>query len=103
VRTLLRPDDTLYVLDSEPVVYFLADAEPATRYAFSAFVLDPHFSTVARVDYRREFAKILAREPRCIVMMKDSIVPRAKEFRQMLGSEYRPTGNFETVDLRCRR
>jgi hypothetical protein len=102
VRTLLRPDDTLYVLDAEPVVYFLADIEPATRFAFPAFILDPHFSAVARVDYRVEFSAILSRAPRCIVMLRHNPNPRAQEFRKLIKPVYRPQGSFETVDVRCR-
>jgi hypothetical protein len=102
VRTLAKPDDTLYVLDAEPVVYFLADIEPATRFAFPAFILDPHFSAVARVDYRVEFSAILSRAPRCIVMLRHNPNPRAQEFRKLIKPVYRPQGSFETVDVRCR-
>jgi hypothetical protein len=93
----------LYVVDSEPVIYFLAEATPATRYAFPPFLLDPHFSNVAGVDPGEELVRIYARSPRCVVMLKHSPTARAKEFRGMLASEYTPRGVFDTVEVLYRR
>jgi hypothetical protein len=101
LRWRLQPGDSLFVLDYEPIVYFLADARPATRYVFPPFLLSPHFGGVAQVDYREEFARIVRRKPRCVVMHANSF-GRGATFRSMLGSNYPVQGTFDGVDVRCR-
>jgi len=101
IRPRLRPGESIYVVDSEPIIYFLADAQLPTRYAFPPFLMDEHFSAVARVDYKREFESILRQEPRCIVLQNPGR-PRARELRAMLGSEYGQNRAFDTIDVICR-
>jgi hypothetical protein len=63
----LRP--TLYVVDSTPMLYDLAGAEPPTKFLFPPFLLDPHFIRVAGVDARGELGRILATRPEFLVRL----------------------------------
>ncbi len=60
--------DSIYVVNDEPILYFLTKNEPPTRFAYPAFVIDPHFSFVAEVDPDREVAKILAKSPKFVII-----------------------------------
>jgi 4-amino-4-deoxy-L-arabinose transferase-like glycosyltransferase len=98
----LAPGETLYAVDAMPIVYFLANVPAPTRFAFPPFLIDPHFSAVAGVDHEAEVAAILAKTPRCVVLLIGSPSPRSLEVRQRLGAEYVRIESLETVDLLCR-
>jgi 4-amino-4-deoxy-L-arabinose transferase-like glycosyltransferase len=101
VQAAMASGDSLHVLDDQPIIYFLSQARPVTRYVFPPLLMTEHFSAVAGIDYREEFAKILAQQPRCLVMRKQGN-DRARAFRDLVSSNYRPRGSTEHVDVLCR-
>ena len=97
----LSAERSLYVVNHEPILYLLTRSEPATRFVFPPFLLDPHFSAVARVEPHAEFARILARRPTCIVSRPDTN-PLVAEFYRLLPADYeKQTVSRDDVDLRC--
>jgi len=65
------PEEILYVLDYEPIIYSLAHAAPPTRYAFPPFLIDRHDAELPGVDADQEVERILARCPMFIVRTRD--------------------------------
>lgn len=97
----LGDERSLYVVNHEPILYLLTRSEPATRFVFPPFLLDPHFSAVARVTPRDEFTRILARRPKCVVSRPDTN-PLVAEFYAMLPAEYeKKEVARDDLDLRC--
>jgi hypothetical protein len=64
-------------------------------------LLDPHFSTVANVDYQTELHRVLANEPRCIVARRSG-APREQELMAMIGHEYVAEPVTPDTDILCR-
>ncbi|MDB5416512.1 MAG: hypothetical protein JWR10_4847 [Rubritepida sp.] len=63
----LRPGDTIFVPNYQPVVYFLTNAALPTRFPFPVH-LTGNFANLAGVDTDAEVARILASRPRFIVL-----------------------------------
>lgn len=61
------PNERLYVADDRTVLYVLAQAEPPTRFAYPAHLLDRYQQIIAGVDGPVEIARILAMQPAYIV------------------------------------
>ena len=63
----LQPEDTIFVPNYQPVVYFLTQARLPTRFPFPVH-LTGNFANLAGVDMDVEVARILASKPRFIVL-----------------------------------
>jgi hypothetical protein len=63
----MRPGDRVYVVNHEPIIYFLAGAPLPTRYAFPISLLGPH-QALLDVDAEEENRRIIEDQPRLIVM-----------------------------------
>lgn len=63
----LRPGETIFVPNYQPVVYFLTNAPLPTRFPFPVH-LTGRFGSLAGVDTDAEVARILAARPRFIVL-----------------------------------
>jgi 4-amino-4-deoxy-L-arabinose transferase-like glycosyltransferase len=104
LRPTLRP--TLYVVDSTPMLYDLAGAEPPTKFLFPPFLLDPHFIRVAGVDARGELERILATRPdflvRLITPMSADADMRAFVDRST-ATDYALEGQVDEVQILRRR
>lgn len=59
-------DDYIFVV-GEPIVYFLVSARAPTKYVFSDFLVDEHFSRVAGTDPISELEKIMEKRPIYVV------------------------------------
>jgi 4-amino-4-deoxy-L-arabinose transferase-like glycosyltransferase len=101
LRSRLEPNDLIFVLSGEPILYSLLNSRLPTKFVLPPFLLDPHFNRVANVDYRDEFRRILALRPRCIVNRDDGN-PRIEEFKRLLGREYVPTTVTPDTEIICR-
>ena len=101
VSRYLGDPPSLYVANHQPILYLLTNTTPPTRFAFPPFLFDPHFSSVARVDYRREFSLILARKPACVLIRADGN-PRVTELVELLRRDHSRHGLRPDVDLWCR-
>jgi hypothetical protein len=67
VNDELRPGETIFVANYQPVVYFLTRAALPTRFPFPVH-LTGSFGSLAGVDTDAEVARILAARPRFIVL-----------------------------------
>ena len=67
VNDELRPGETIFVANYQPVVYFLTQATLPTRFPFPVH-LTGSFGSLAGVDTDAEVARILAARPRFIVL-----------------------------------
>ena len=63
----MRPGDRVYVVNHEPIIYFLAGAPLPTRYAFPISLLGPH-QALLDVDAEEENRRIVGDLPRFVVM-----------------------------------
>jgi 4-amino-4-deoxy-L-arabinose transferase-like glycosyltransferase len=79
----------LYVVDYEPILYYLAGARCPTPYAFQTFLLDPHSVRVAGVDPGRELESIMRRRPEYVVRTQgEPQTPYYLKLYEHLGAEY---------------
>ncbi|MDE8347424.1 MAG: hypothetical protein POH28_14820, partial [Acidocella sp.] len=58
---------SLYIFDSEPIIYALTDTTPPTRYVLPSTLVGPTLPAVARVDAPAEIDRILATQPQFIL------------------------------------
>jgi hypothetical protein len=98
----LRPDDSLYVLGFQPLVYYLTGAKIATHFAFTGL---PHRDYPGRdgcpwVEQKVEMQRVLDSKPRFIVV-EDGVFfheldPAVKSiFTERLATDYRLRKRFE--------
>ncbi|MGH7820569.1 MAG: hypothetical protein ACREQ9_12410, partial [Candidatus Binatia bacterium] len=75
VAAYLRPRldrrDVLYVVDYEPILYYLLPARAPTRYLFSPFLTDERWRDVAPVDPAKELRAIFAQSPLYVVKSRE--------------------------------
>jgi 4-amino-4-deoxy-L-arabinose transferase-like glycosyltransferase len=68
----------IYVVNYEPVIYYLTGANMPTKYVFPPHLLDPHLAKVAGVNTFQEMNNILGKKPLYIIKKGE----RAAESRQ---------------------
>lgn len=97
IRDHTRGDHvTLYVMDGQPLIYHLAEVDPPTRYAFSPFLLDPHFENVTGSKARPEVDRILAGQPEWIVRRRDAF-PESLGMRAYINGQIEKDYVLETT------
>lgn len=106
----LRPAESIYVVDYEPVVYLLAGVAPPTRYVLPMHLLCP-FGGIG-VQPRAEITRIMAGNPRCLIISanrarmacEDTALTRLPErlARGRYSLSRRFTDDFESIDVLCR-
>ena len=66
LRPRLKEGDYIYVVDGQPIIYFLTNAKIPTRYPFPPFlVLRPDLLNITGVVPVRELDKIVEKQPAC--------------------------------------
>jgi len=81
LRPRLKEGDYIYVVDGQPIIYFLTNAKIPTRYPFPPFlVLRPDLLNITGVVPVRELDKIVEKQPAYII--KD----KANEFYSLDGN-----------------
>jgi 4-amino-4-deoxy-L-arabinose transferase-like glycosyltransferase len=99
----LNPGDGIFVLNGEPILYLFVSSSLPTKFVLPPFLLDEHFSSVANVDYRKEFERIVRGAPRCVVARRDaSTQDRIDEFKALLGPAYVAEQVTPDTELLCR-
>jgi 4-amino-4-deoxy-L-arabinose transferase-like glycosyltransferase len=85
----LSPGDSIYVVNGQPIIYFLAKAQLPTRYVFPPIIISEPISRVANVDYPGEVDRILAKAPRAVVIRRnDEGSARVDEIEARLQRDY---------------
>ncbi len=102
LASVLQPGDTIYVVGFQPIIYYMTQTRPATRFAFTGL---PHRDYPGRdgcpwVEPRVEMQRILAARPKMIVV-EDGIFFRelAPEVKSLLmhslATDYRLRKRYE--------
>lgn len=99
---------SLYVFDSEPILYALTASVPPTRYVLPSILTRGRLAPVAGVDANREVARILATRPEFIVVRRPSGEPAGDpgvyaELNAALAASYRLEAAFPDALLYRRR
>jgi hypothetical protein len=63
LRARVGRDQTVYIFDYSPVVYYAADVQPATKYIMPVHLIDEWYQPVIGRDQIQELDAILARRP----------------------------------------
>jgi 4-amino-4-deoxy-L-arabinose transferase-like glycosyltransferase len=63
--------DTIYVVDYQPVIYFLAQAQPPTRYVFPDHLTNPDLTTMTGIDPVAELDAIMEKAPLYVVCKRE--------------------------------
>ena len=84
LKPRLEPEDTVYVYDYQPVLYYLLAVRAPTNYPLPSHHLNP--GTTASLDFRpaAEMARIVARSPRFVIAGSDPASGRHGEASRLL-------------------
>ncbi len=93
IRDRLEGGDTLFVPLWEPVVYFLVDARPATRFVMPNTLVDPSLARAAGINRIGELRQILSSAPTWIVVLErppdlNGVAEVLSQLRPVLASSY---------------
>jgi hypothetical protein len=83
----ISPQDYIYVVNGQPIIYFLTKAQLPTRYVFPPLIISEPISRVANVDYPGEVERIFEKSPRA-VLTRDEDSTRVNEIRSRLQRDY---------------
>lgn len=67
LRQQMGPNETLFVVDYEPIVYYLVDAEVVTQYLFTSHLTDEVYRRADGIDQSAEIEAVFARQPTYVV------------------------------------
>jgi 4-amino-4-deoxy-L-arabinose transferase-like glycosyltransferase len=68
LKRVISPRDYIYVVNGQPIIYFLTEARLPTRYVFPPLIISEPISRVANVDYPREVERIFDKAPRAVLI-----------------------------------
>ena len=94
LRPRLDSRDLVYVVDYEPIVYYLLGTPLPTRYIFPAFLIDSRFSNVAGIDAVAELERIFRKDP--VYVVKRERHRHEAAFAAMLSEHLRDAYELET-------
>ena len=63
----ITPEDAIYVVDFEPVLYYLLDAKRPTRHVFPPHLITPEFQQIDRIDALTELGSIMRQQPKYVI------------------------------------
>jgi 4-amino-4-deoxy-L-arabinose transferase-like glycosyltransferase len=104
VKSKIGPDDSIYVVNGHPIVYFLANARPPTKYVLPPWILLEDLSQVVGVDYPAEIDRIFSSDPR-VILVRDQREqnPRLTEITARLAEGYVLDTKIEDTTIYVRR
>jgi len=88
LKGLITRRDYIYVVNGQPIIYFLTKARLPTRYVFPPILLSESVSRVGNVDYQAEMELILSKAPRAVLIREGGENTRVSEIRTRLQSDY---------------
>lgn len=68
LRAILQPGQKIYVFDDQPIIYFLINQTPPTRFVLPSTLTTKFLARVAGVDALAEVTRILATNPSYIII-----------------------------------
>jgi len=74
LNTQLQPGDQLYTANAPQIIYLLTGTQSPTPYVHPSLIWDKNNSTALGIDRDEEWNKILAQEPR-FILIKDNLKP----------------------------
>jgi len=110
LRAETPPGDPIFIWGFEPIVYFLADRRPASRFISQ----QPLVTAWSPPEWRRELiAALLSQRPRCILIVHDDFMPwvtlrpydsaeelaRYPELADLLRRHYHPAARIDDFDI----
>jgi len=104
IKKKLDAGEYIYVVNGQPILYYLTHAMLPTKYVLPPLILSPRFSYVAGVDYTIEVDQILSKEPR-YVLVRDHREgnERLKEITARLAQSYVLDVKIEDTTIYLRR
>ncbi len=69
IREHGSPDQPIFIMDYEPIVYYLVDAPLPTRYVFTPHLMDAVYREIGRFDQVAELDAIMAQKPVYVVRL----------------------------------
>lgn len=110
LRERIDKDSYIYVVDYQPIIYFLTEAKIPTRYAFPSFLVsNPDLSKITNITGIKpleELKKIINKKPIYIIMRRfqedDTIANNQSFYRklnQRLNRAYRLEVSIDSVNL----
>jgi hypothetical protein len=80
LKPKLDKDDYIYVVDTQPIIYFLTGARIPTRYPFPPhLVITKSLPNISGINPLEELDRILAKQPRYIIRKWDENNPDLAE------------------------
>ena len=67
LRQRITPGEMIYVVDYEPVLYYLLDTPAPTRYVFPPHLIRQDFQEIDRIDALAELDSIMRQRPSYVV------------------------------------
>lgn len=90
IKSRIGPEDYIYVVNAQPILYFLTGARLPTPYVQPMNLIDEGFGRLLGIDYRVELERILDRRPRVVVLRKTpQDNDRVGEIRRRVMADYR--------------
>jgi hypothetical protein len=89
LKNLISRRDYIYVVNGQPIIYFLTKARLPTRYVFPPHILSEPINRVINVDYPREVERIFDKAPRAVLIRDNKEEDtRVREIEARVQREY---------------
>jgi 4-amino-4-deoxy-L-arabinose transferase-like glycosyltransferase len=89
LKELISRRDYIYVVNGQPIIYFLTKARLPTRYVFPPHILSEPINRVINVDYPREVERIFDKAPRAVLIRDNKEEDtRVREIEARVQREY---------------
>jgi hypothetical protein len=89
---------SLYVVDSEPILYALTASTPPTPYVLPSILTRKRLAPVAGIDAKKEVARILAEKPEFIVIRRPTGGPSTSGSASLRSPSWGDPGVYAEVD-----
>jgi hypothetical protein len=80
LQATLKPEETLYVANYHPILYYLLDKKSPTPYLHRGLIWTPAHRHALNIDLEQELDRILATAPDAIVVQDSTDSPRLNRF-----------------------
>jgi hypothetical protein len=93
---------SLYVFDTQPILYALTGLTPPTRYVLPSVLTGTFLPTVAGIDPLAELNRILATSPQVIARRADPVgetLSLVSTLDRTLAADYRAVGTYGEIEI----